>query len=174
MITGQLDLLALLDYTEPTKAQPLFKVHPTGWHGKPKCGWCGSTNTIGGGACRYPDNRQLSIGYDYCQKCVNTYGHPTIHGGTPLVLMSVDEQRIFCAFCRSNWGHDLKPEVRARLAEEHAPADDFRCVHMLARGVTEPYYAPGETPWLSGSAIQYPRPKGFGGFYELQSQGAAA
>lgn len=109
VLEGQLDLLALLDYAGPTKAQP-----------------------------------------------------------------SVDEQRMFCAFCRSNWGHSLKPEVMDRLAEEHAPGDDSRCAHMVARGVTEPYYAPGETPWLSGSVIQFPRPKGFGGFYHLQSQGGAA
>lgn len=164
---GQLDLLDLLEYAAPEKSQPLFKVHPTGWHGKPKCGWCGGTNTIGGGACRYPGNRQLSIGYDYCQKCVNLYGHPHINGGTPVVLMTLDEQRIICAFCRSNRGHGLKPDVLARLQADHAPAGDGQCADMAAKGVTEPYYAPGETPWLSGSAIQYPRPQGFGGLYQL-------
>lgn len=173
MIAGQLDLLDLLDFTEPPKPQPLFKVHPAGWHDKPKCGWCGSTNTIGGGACRYPGNRQLSIGYDYCQKCVNVHGHPHVNGRTPIVLMTTDEQRIICAFCRSNWGHDLKPEVRSRLAEEHSPSNDSRCAHMVDHGVTEPYYAPGETPWLSGSVVQFPRPKGYGGLYELRKAVAA-
>ena len=32
---GQLDFLDLLEFTAQLKPQPLFKVHPTGWHGKP-------------------------------------------------------------------------------------------------------------------------------------------
>jgi len=172
MIAGQLDILDLLTESLPTATQPIFKVHPTGWHGRPKCGWCGSHSTIGGGACRHPLNRDLSIGYDYCQKCAGSYGHPKINGGTPIVLMTLDEQRIFCPFCRSNWGHALKPAVLERLASDHAPASDGRCADMVAKGVTEPYYAPRETPWLSGSVIQFPRPKGYCGLYQTKAVAA--
>ena len=88
------------------------------------------------------------------------------------LLVSVDEQRIICPRCRSNWGHGLKPEVLARLAEEHADAANGQCADMAAKGVTEPYYAPAETPWLSGTIIQYPRPKGYGGLYQLRKESA--
>lgn len=170
-IAGQLDLLDLLPEIAPA-THPVFKVHPSGWHGKQKCGWCGSTNVIGGGACRHPQNRELSIGYDYCKKCVAIYGHPHINGGTPIILMTSDEQRIFCPFCRANWGHDLKPQVLARITQDHAPTDDGRCLDMATKGVTEPYYAPKDTPWLSGWVCQFPRPKGYGGLYQLK--GAAS
>lgn len=91
-------------------------------------------------------------------------------GETPIVLMTVDEQRIICPYCRSNWGHGLKPEVLERLQTDHAPARDGQCADMVAKGVAEPYYAPGETPWLSGSVIQYPRPNGYGGLHQLRKE----
>ena len=87
--------------------------------------------------------------------------------GPPPALTS---PRIICPYCRSNWGYGLKPEVLERLAEKHADSGNGQCNDMAAKGVTEPYYAPGETPWLSGSAIQYPRPKGYGGLHQLRKE----
>ncbi|MFH5879779.1 hypothetical protein [Arthrobacter sp. NA-172] len=167
-MNGQTDIFELLECGAPLELQPLFKVRPTGWYGKPKCGWCGSTNTIGGGACRHPQNRNQSIGYDYCQRCVNLYGHPHVNGRTPIIMVTADDQRIMCPFCRSIWGFGLKPEVLARIATEHAPASDGLCAHMEIHGRTEPYYAPGETPWLPEFIIQFPRPKGCGGLSQMK------
>lgn len=170
VLEGQLDLLELLEGPAPVKAQPPFKVHPLGWHGKQTCGWCGGPGFLGGGACPWPEDKTFSIGYQYCQKCVDKHGHPRVHaGGTPLVMMTADEMRIFCQFCRSSWGRGLKTSALDAHAVEHAPAGNGRCAHMVSHGVTEPYYAPTEMPWLSGTVIQFPRPKGFGGLYQLRA-----
>jgi len=173
VIDGQLDLLELIEAPAPVRTQPAFKVHPLGWHGKQTCGWCGGPGFLGGGACRWPEDRTISIGYQYCQKCVDKYGHPRVHaGGTPLLMMTADEMRIFCRFCRSSWGRGLKQKALDSHAAEHAPAGDGRCAHMVNAGITEPYYAPNEMPWLSGTVIQYPRPQGFGGLYQLRKVAA--
>ena len=87
----------------------------------------------------------------------------------PGALVTRDEMRIFCKFCGSNWGHDLKKAVRERLAEEHKQAEPTRCAEMVSKRITEPYSTPTETPWLSRSVIQFPRPKGYGGLYELEA-----
>ena len=165
---GQTDIFDFLE--APAKQpQPVFKVYPLDWHGKRECGWCGGPGFLGGGACCWPEDKHLHIGYDYCQKCVDKYGHPKVRaGGTPLVLMTRDEMRIFCKFCGSNWGHDLKKAVRESLAEEHRQVEPTRCAEMVTKGISEPYYTPTETPWLSRSVIQYPRPKGYGGLYQLE------
>lgn len=169
MIAGQLDIFELLE-APAAAAQPPFKVQPLGWHGPMICGWCGGPGFLGGGACRWPEDTTVSIGYQYCQKCIDKYGHPKVFaGGTPLVMMTRDEMRIFCKFCASNWGHDLKKAVRERLAEEHRQVEPTRCAEMVSKGITEPYYTPTETPWLSRSVIQFPRPKGYGGLYELEA-----
>lgn len=173
VLDGQLDLLDLIDGPAQIKTQPVFKVHPLGWHGKQTCGWCGGPGFLGGGACRWPEDKTISIGYQYCQKCVDKYGHPAVRrGGTPLVMMTADEMRVFCSYCRSSWGRGLKPAVLAAHEAEHAPAGGGRCADMVAKGITEPYYTPAETPWLSGTAIQFPRPKGYCGLYQLREVSA--
>ncbi|MFP5018963.1 hypothetical protein ACKLTP_18575, partial [Paenarthrobacter ureafaciens] len=95
MIAGQLDIFELLE-APAAAAQPPFKVQPLGWHGPMICGWCGGPGFLGGGACRWPEDTTVSIGYQYCQKCIDKYGHPKVFaGGTPLVMMTRDEMRIF-------------------------------------------------------------------------------
>ncbi|AXH44436.1 hypothetical protein PP353_gp60 [Arthrobacter phage Kumotta] len=167
LMDGQTDIFDFLE--APAKAsQPPFKVHHLGWHSKPACGWCGGPGYLGGGACRWPEDDNISIGYNYCQKCVDKYGHPEVRaGGTPLVMMSREEMRIFCPYCSANWGRDLPKATLASHAADHAQAEPGRCKEMVEKGITEPYYTPTETPWLFGTTIQYPRPKGYGGLYQL-------
>ena len=77
------------------------------------------------------------------------------------------DARIWCQHCRSNWGPGLKAEALDRLREEHREESAGRCSHMVQHGVTEPYYAPGETPWLSGWSVPRPRPAGYRGLDQL-------
>lgn len=87
VIDGQVDVFELLG-EDKAACQPPFRVYPLKSRWKAICGWCGGSGLLGGGACRHPDNAELSIGYDYCQKCVDKYGHPKVFpGGTPLVLI---------------------------------------------------------------------------------------
>lgn len=48
---------------------------------------------------------------------------------------------------------------------------DGRCAFMHKRAVTEPFYTLQEVARirLGGWPLSYPRPKGFGGLYELGS-----
>lgn len=172
VMDGQTDLFDLLE-TPKEVAQPVFEVHLTSWRGKATCGWCGGSGLQGGGACRHPRNANVSIGYDYCQKCVDKYGHPRLYGGgTPIRVTAQDHQRIICPFCMSGWGKGLKLAPLEGNERDHEEAEPGRCAHMVARGVTEPYYTARESPWLPGFVVQYPRPRGFAGLYQLRGSTA--
>lgn len=86
-IEGQLDIF---DALGEKPAPPPFTVY-AGYEGWTRaCGWCGSSNSIGGGATCWPNDKQLSIHYDYCQKCMGTFGAPRVYaGGTPLKVVDL-------------------------------------------------------------------------------------
>lgn len=88
---GQLDgQTDIFDALGEKPVQPPFTVY-TGYEGWTRsCGWCGSSSSIGGGATRWPSDEQVSIHYDYCQKCESKHGAPRVYaGGTPLKLVEL-------------------------------------------------------------------------------------
>jgi hypothetical protein len=73
-LPGQTDVFGLLD--EPLPVPPIT-VYTCVWAER-GCGWCGSTATLGGGACRNPDNSAESFFYSYCARCYKQYGTPKV------------------------------------------------------------------------------------------------
>lgn len=77
LMHGQLSALDLLGM-EPLTAEsnaPPFQVNLSAWQPR-GCGWCQKTNTIGGAAIKHPEHRDISIYYEYCEKCWDRYGDP--------------------------------------------------------------------------------------------------
>lgn len=84
-LDGQLDIFDALEVPKPVPPFTVIHGYGPGW--KRSCGWCGTTNTIGGGACRMPGDPSKGIHYDYCQPCATRYGSPRVWiGGTPLFV----------------------------------------------------------------------------------------
>lgn len=80
----------------------------------------------------------------------------------------------WCPQCHTCWlERPRSAEVTARNAEGHAIQEDGRCALMHRMGTTEPFYTVAEIKtqvFAAGGKIQYPRPQGFGGFYQCRSQ----
>lgn len=69
-----LDLLGIEPVTTESSG-PLFQVNLSAWQLR-GCGWCQKTNTIGGAAIKHPEHPDISIYYEYCEKCWDRYGDP--------------------------------------------------------------------------------------------------
>lgn len=64
---------------EPVKPkQPPFRVSICVWQDT-RCGWCGTTSTIGGFATRHPEHGDVSIYGEYCRRCNDKHGGPRTH-----------------------------------------------------------------------------------------------
>lgn len=58
-------------------APPPLMVNLSAWQVR-SCGWCKKVNTIGGAAVRHPEHHNISIYYEYCEKCCTKYGDPKL------------------------------------------------------------------------------------------------
>lgn len=90
----------------------------------------------------------------------------------PTIFDAETYEIAYCPACHSNWGAEharSKPRVRAALDQEHGMMADGRCAFMQQRSVTEPFYTLQEVERirLGRWPLSYPRPKGFGGLYDL-------
>lgn len=74
VIAGQSDIFDALDVPMPV---PPLTVYTCVWAER-GCGWCHSTSTEGGGACRNPRSANESLFYSYCGKCRGKYGYPKV------------------------------------------------------------------------------------------------
>lgn len=74
ILEGQSDIFEALGEESPT---PPFTVYTCVWAEK-GCGWCGSGNMLGGGACRNPQNNEESFFYSYCSRCYDKYRSPRV------------------------------------------------------------------------------------------------
>lgn len=96
-LDGQTDIFTELDERPPQLTFTVYEITSAlGW--PHSCGWCGKGGYQGGGACRWPGNaidpadKNLGIAYNYCQSCIDKYGHPRVRAeGTPLRLMRYAE-----------------------------------------------------------------------------------
>lgn len=84
VLEGQLDIFTALEEPAPV---PPFTVYTCVWAEK-GCGWCGSGNMLGGGACRNPQNNDESFFYSYCTSCYNKYRSPKVT--TPGFPLNID------------------------------------------------------------------------------------
>lgn len=76
ILDGQLSALDLLaPVAQPKPVVPPFMVNLSAWQAR-ECGWCKKSNTIGGAAIRHPEHHDISIFYEYCEKCETKYGDP--------------------------------------------------------------------------------------------------
>lgn len=76
ILEGQLSALDLLGMEPaPSSDAPPFQVNVSAWQPR-GCGWCQKVNTIGGAAIRHPEHHNISLYYEYCEKCVARYGDP--------------------------------------------------------------------------------------------------
>lgn len=90
LLEGQLSALDLLDRPEPTKLDaPPFTVNLSAWQDR-GCGWCKKPGTIGGAAIRHPVHHDISIFYEYCEKCTDRYGDPRRSTSWPRFLVNLD------------------------------------------------------------------------------------
>ena len=90
-IDGQLSALDLLG-GDPAPARsdaPPFTVNLYPWQAR-GCGWCGKPGTSGGAATRHPEHHQISIYYEYCEKCWTRYGDPARSDTWPRFLVNED------------------------------------------------------------------------------------
>lgn len=74
-IDGQLSAFDLPGVEPAPAVAPPFMVNLHAWQVR-ACGWCKKPNTIGGAAIRHPEHHDISIFYEYCEKCADKYGDP--------------------------------------------------------------------------------------------------